>query len=102
VEDQDAVVTDMQDSLDEWLPWREVQDAAQGYMAQEDTVQEDAAQGDAVQKNVCVYLQQPDAAFQRLMETLMQIHLQPPRANTDKQQRGMHKQLDSALTSIAS
>ena len=99
MEDHDGVVIDMQDSSDEWLPRREVQDATQEDMAQEDTAQEDGAQEDAVQEDADLH--QPDDDGQRLIQTLTQIHLQL-RANIDKQQRGRHKQLDSALTSIAS
>ena len=87
MEDHDGVVIDMQDSSDEWLHRREVQDTTQEDMAQEDTAQED---GD---------LHQPDDERQRLIQTLTQIWF---RADIDEQQRGMHKELDSALTSIAS
>ena len=97
MEDHDGVVIDMQDSSDEWLPRREVQDATQEDMAQEDATQEDMAQEDTAQEDGDLH--QPDDDRQRLIQTLTQIWF---RADIDEQQRGMHKELDSALTSIAS
>ena len=100
MEDHDGVVIDMQDSSDEWLPRREVQDATQEDMAQEDTAQEDGAQEDAVQEDADLH--QPDDVYQHLVFSQLHPNFFSTRANIDKQQRGMHKQLDSALTSIAS
>ena len=52
MEDHDGVVIDMQDSSDEWLPRREVQDTTQEDMAQEDTAQEGVQQAEEMQTDM--------------------------------------------------
>ena len=52
MEDHDGEVIDMQDSSDEWLHRREVQDTTQEDMAQEDTAQEGVQQAEEMQTDM--------------------------------------------------